>query len=98
MTASTTQQPPTAIRPAPFKSFRGRTYAAAVSPESARIMAKLGVGLLIIPQKPWREVEKELREYNTLYREINGTRRAAADLGRLDLQSTRAPSARARWR
>ena len=29
------RQPPTAIRPAPFKSFRGRTYAAAVSPESA---------------------------------------------------------------
>ncbi|HZY55169.1 MAG TPA: LLM class flavin-dependent oxidoreductase, partial [Reyranella sp.] len=67
------RQPATAIRPAPFKSFRGRTYAAAVSPESARIMARLGVGLLIIPQKPWREVEKELREYNTLYREINGT-------------------------
>jgi len=67
------KQPPTAIRPSPFRSFRGRTYAAAVSPESARIMARLGVGLLIIPQKPWREVEKELREYNTLYREINGT-------------------------
>jgi len=67
------QQPPMAIRPAPFKSFRGRTYAAAVSPESSRIMAKLGVGLLIIPQKPWREVEKELAEYNRLYREINGT-------------------------
>src|SRR4029079_10502320 len=67
------RQPRTAIRPAPFKSFRGRTYAAAVSPESARIMAKLGVGLLIIPQKPWREVEKELTEYNALYREINGT-------------------------
>src|SRR2546427_13022127 len=28
------QQPRAAIRPAPFKSFRGRTYAAAVSPES----------------------------------------------------------------
>ncbi|MDP2330391.1 MAG: LLM class flavin-dependent oxidoreductase [Reyranella sp.] len=67
------KQPPVAIRPAPFKSFRGRTYAAAVSPESARIMARLGVGLLLIPQKPWREVEKELAEYNTLYREINGT-------------------------
>src|SRR4029077_9567576 len=40
------KQPATAIRPAPYKSFRGRTYAAAVSPESARIMAKLGVGLL----------------------------------------------------
>ncbi len=45
------------IRPRPFKSFRGRTYAAAVSPESALILAKLGIGILIMPQKPgtrWR--------------------------------------------
>src|SRR5438552_1134497 len=32
-------QPRAAIRPAPFKSFRGRTYAAAVSPGYVRIMA-----------------------------------------------------------
>jgi alkanesulfonate monooxygenase SsuD/methylene tetrahydromethanopterin reductase-like flavin-dependent oxidoreductase (luciferase family) len=43
------KQPRVAIRPAPFKSFRGRTYAAAVSPESLPIMASLGVGILIIP-------------------------------------------------
>src|SRR3990172_8223288 len=49
-------QPRADIRPAPFKSFRGRTYAAAVSPESVKIMAELGVGILIIPQKPWPEV------------------------------------------
>jgi alkanesulfonate monooxygenase SsuD/methylene tetrahydromethanopterin reductase-like flavin-dependent oxidoreductase (luciferase family) len=67
------KQPRAAIRPAPFKSFRGRTYAAAVSPESARIMAELGVGLLIIPQKPWAEVAKELDAYRTIYREVNGT-------------------------
>ncbi|OLE37464.1 MAG: alkane 1-monooxygenase [Candidatus Rokubacteria bacterium 13_1_20CM_2_70_7] len=66
-------QPRVAIRPAPFKSFRGRTYAAAVSPESARIMADLGVGILIIPQKPWPEVAKELDAYRTIYREVNGT-------------------------
>lgn len=60
------------IRPAPFKSFKGRTYAAAVSPESARIMAKLGVGILIIPQKPWDDLRKELDEYRTIYREVNG--------------------------
>ena len=41
------------LRPRPFKSFRGRTYAAAVSPESSEIMARLGIGILIIPQKPW---------------------------------------------
>src|SRR5262250_2185233 len=65
-------QPRADIRPAPFKSFRGRTYAAAVSPESMKIMAELGVGILIIPQKPWPEVAKELTEYHTLYRQING--------------------------
>jgi alkanesulfonate monooxygenase SsuD/methylene tetrahydromethanopterin reductase-like flavin-dependent oxidoreductase (luciferase family) len=66
------KQPRAAIRPAPFKSFRGRTYAAAVSPESARIMAELGVGILIIPQKPWAEVAKELDDYRKLYRQVNG--------------------------
>src|SRR2546430_16092115 len=45
------RQPRAAMCPAPFKTFRGRTYAAAVSPESMPIMAKLGVGILVIPQK-----------------------------------------------
>jgi alkanesulfonate monooxygenase SsuD/methylene tetrahydromethanopterin reductase-like flavin-dependent oxidoreductase (luciferase family) len=61
------------IRPAPFKSFRGRSYAAAVSPESMPIMARLGVGLLIIPQKPWDQVEADLQTYNRTYREANHT-------------------------
>src|SRR5262245_1427362 len=60
------------IRPRPWKSFRGRTYAAAVSPESSQIMANLGVGLLIIPQKPWPTVVKELAEYRGAYRELVG--------------------------
>jgi alkanesulfonate monooxygenase SsuD/methylene tetrahydromethanopterin reductase-like flavin-dependent oxidoreductase (luciferase family) len=66
------KQPKAPIRPAPIKSFRGRTYAAAVSPESVRIMAELGVGILIIPQKPWAEVAKELDAYRSVYREVNG--------------------------
>lgn len=66
------RQPRTAIRPAPLRSFRGRTYAAAVSPESARIMAKLGVGLLIIAQKPWEKTIAELEFYREIYRELNG--------------------------
>jgi alkanesulfonate monooxygenase SsuD/methylene tetrahydromethanopterin reductase-like flavin-dependent oxidoreductase (luciferase family) len=61
------------LRPRPFKSFRGRTYAAAVSPESSIIMAKLGIGLLIIPQKPWDMVMKELSDYRRVYHEVNGT-------------------------
>lgn len=61
------------IRPRPHQTFKGRTYAAAVSPESSRIMAKLGIGILIIPQKDWAEVEKELNDYRKIYREENGT-------------------------
>jgi len=60
------------LRPRPFKSFRGRTYAAAVSPESSEIMARLGIGLLIIPQKPWDMVAQELNDYRTVYRDVNG--------------------------
>jgi alkanesulfonate monooxygenase SsuD/methylene tetrahydromethanopterin reductase-like flavin-dependent oxidoreductase (luciferase family) len=66
------KQPRAEIRPAPFKSFRGRTYAAAVSPDSLPIMARLGVGILIIPQKPWHEVAKELETYRGVYRQVNG--------------------------
>src|SRR5258707_7296378 len=66
------KQPRRDIRRKPFKSFKGRTYAAAVSPESARIMAKLGIGILIIPQKPWEAVAQELGEYRTIYKQVNG--------------------------
>lgn len=66
------QQPKVQIRPIPLKTFRGRTYAAAVSPESARIMAKLGVGLLVIAQKPWDKTLAELQMYRDIYREVNG--------------------------
>ena len=70
---SFTKQPRREIRPFPFRSFKGRTYAAAVSPESMPIMAKLGVGLLVIPQKPWEAVKKDFEVYHQVWREVNGT-------------------------
>ncbi len=66
------RQPRAAIRPRAARTFKGRSYAAAVSPESSEIMARLGVGLLIIPQKPWDHVAKELADYRVLFRCING--------------------------
>ena len=66
------RQPRAAIRPSPFRSFRGRTYVAAVSPESAPIVARFGLGVLIIPQKPWDTTVRELADYRRLYRETNG--------------------------
>jgi alkanesulfonate monooxygenase SsuD/methylene tetrahydromethanopterin reductase-like flavin-dependent oxidoreductase (luciferase family) len=66
------RQPRVDLRPRPERSFRGRTYAAAISPESAAIMARLGVGLLIIPQKPWSVVRDELARYRATFREATG--------------------------
>ena len=67
------KQPRVDVRPKPFKSFQGRTYAAAVSPESSLALAQLGLGMLIIPQKPWSEVEDELKAYREIFQEINGS-------------------------
>jgi len=75
------QQTKRALRPAPFKSFKGRTFAAAVSPESSEIMARLGIGLLIIPQKPWDMVVKELADYSALYRKVNNAEAPAPIVG-----------------
>jgi alkanesulfonate monooxygenase SsuD/methylene tetrahydromethanopterin reductase-like flavin-dependent oxidoreductase (luciferase family) len=69
------------IRPRPFKSFRDRTYAAAVSPESVEIMANLGVGILIIPQKPWEVVAAELDAYRDVFRRLNGREAPAPVVG-----------------
>jgi len=66
------RQPAREVRPFPFKSFKGRTYAAAVSPESMPIMAKLGVGLLVIPQKPWDAVKADFEVYHRVWKEVNG--------------------------
>jgi alkanesulfonate monooxygenase SsuD/methylene tetrahydromethanopterin reductase-like flavin-dependent oxidoreductase (luciferase family) len=65
------KQPRVEIRPQPLRSFKGRTFASAVSPESLEIMARMGVGLLVIAQKPWDAAEKELAEYRVRYRELN---------------------------
>ena len=67
------KQPKVDIRPKPYKSFHGRTYAAAVSPESSLALAQLGLGILIIPQKPWSEVANELKTYREIFQEVNGT-------------------------
>jgi alkanesulfonate monooxygenase SsuD/methylene tetrahydromethanopterin reductase-like flavin-dependent oxidoreductase (luciferase family) len=66
------RQPEVAIRPAPIASFRDRTYAASVSPQSLEIMCRLGVGLLIIAQKPWETTIAELTDYRRRFLEVNG--------------------------
>ena len=66
------RQPRVELHPAPFKSFKGRIYSATVSPESAEIMARLGTGVLVVPQKPWDDVQEETATYRTIYQEAIG--------------------------
>lgn len=67
------KQPRVELRPQPYKSYRGRVFASAVSPESVRLMASLDVGLMIIAQKPWDRVEDDLRDYRERFRAANGS-------------------------
>jgi alkanesulfonate monooxygenase SsuD/methylene tetrahydromethanopterin reductase-like flavin-dependent oxidoreductase (luciferase family) len=67
------KQPRAELRPRPFKSFKDRLYSATISPESAEIMARLGTGILIIPQKPWPQVKQECESYRTMYEDSIGT-------------------------
>ncbi|WP_082948982.1 LLM class flavin-dependent oxidoreductase [Mycobacterium sp. 1274756.6] len=66
------RQPRVELRPRPFAPFKGRTFASAISPKSIDLMAKLGIGLMVIAQKPWETVEEEMRMYRSRYRELNG--------------------------
>ena len=65
------QQPRIDIRPKPLATFRGRTFASAISPYSMELMARLKVGLMVIAQKPWETVEAELATYRERYVELN---------------------------
>ena len=66
------QQPEVTIRPQPYATYRHRTFASAISPASMDLMARLGVGLMVVAQKPWETVEAELAAYRDRFRELNG--------------------------
>jgi alkanesulfonate monooxygenase SsuD/methylene tetrahydromethanopterin reductase-like flavin-dependent oxidoreductase (luciferase family) len=58
------QIPEMSIRPQPLdKDLVNRMYGAIVSPETGDIMAKAGMGMLVIPQKPWEEHRKDYDAY-----------------------------------
>ena len=66
------QIPEMSIRPRPYADFRGRLYGAAISPESAEIMARLGIGVLAILQREWDATVAEIERYNGFYRGLVG--------------------------
>jgi alkanesulfonate monooxygenase SsuD/methylene tetrahydromethanopterin reductase-like flavin-dependent oxidoreductase (luciferase family) len=58
------------IRPAPYRTFEGRTYCAGMSPESIPFFAKLGAGVIMFPFKEWADVKGNLDRYQKAWREL----------------------------
>lgn len=63
------KQPRRDIRPAPFKTFEGRTFGAGLSPETMPILAKLGAAPMIFPLKSWEEVRETMDMYKVAWRD-----------------------------
>src|SRR5713101_429870 len=64
------KQPRRNIRPAPFKTFEGRTYGAGLSPETMPILARLGAGPMIFPYKSWQDTSDTLNTFKKSWREL----------------------------
>lgn len=62
--------PEITVRPRPSHSFEGRLFGAAVSPGSAEIVARMGLGMFIIPQRPWEESATDARMYADVRRSL----------------------------
>ena len=63
----------TAIRPRPERSFRDRTYAIGMSPDSVDAAADLGVRLVVFSQKPWAEQGEIYHGYAERFAKAHGT-------------------------
>jgi alkanesulfonate monooxygenase SsuD/methylene tetrahydromethanopterin reductase-like flavin-dependent oxidoreductase (luciferase family) len=65
------QIPEMSIRPRPFSHPERRLYGAAVSPDTAERMAKLGLGVLVaIPLYGWDAQAKDVERHNELTRQM----------------------------
>jgi len=67
------KQPRTEIRPAPGRSFKGRVYAVAMSPESAPITAELRARMMFFVQYPIEQHLPGIESYRAYFEKQHGT-------------------------
>lgn len=60
------------LRPTPTGSFKHRTWGSAISPESAAMMAELGAGMILIPQKRWEDHAKDVKNHAEHWQKLYG--------------------------
>jgi alkanesulfonate monooxygenase SsuD/methylene tetrahydromethanopterin reductase-like flavin-dependent oxidoreductase (luciferase family) len=75
-----TRQPRRELRPRPFRSFEGRIFGSAGSPESVRTVAELGIGVLVINPEPRDALGVDFPTYNAVWSEVHGQRPQPAPL------------------
>lgn len=61
-------QPPTPIRPAPERSFEGRTYAVASSDDSIEAAARLKAAMVMFADRSWSSRLPSIERWRSLYR------------------------------
>jgi len=64
-----TKQPRRELRPRPLRSFEGRIFGSAGSPESVRVVAELGIGVLIINPEPRPALGVDFDTYTQVWSE-----------------------------
>lgn len=65
-------QPRTPIRPAPSRTFKGRTYAVASSDDSLVAAARIGGAMVMFADKSWERRLPSIDTWRSLFREHNG--------------------------
>ena len=66
-------QPRTPIRPAPERSFEGRTYAVATSDDSIEAAARLKAAMVMFADRSWKGRLPAIERWRSLYRELHAT-------------------------
>ena len=61
----------TPIRPAPTRSFAGRTYAVATSEDSLEAAARLHAAMVLFADRRWKSRLPQIEKWRSLYREYN---------------------------
>jgi alkanesulfonate monooxygenase SsuD/methylene tetrahydromethanopterin reductase-like flavin-dependent oxidoreductase (luciferase family) len=65
-------QPRTPIRPAPSRSFEGRTYAVASSDDSLEAAARIGGAMVMFADRAWERRVPSIEKWRAHFREFNG--------------------------
>ena len=66
------QQAARDIRPAPMGPYLDRTFVTCQSPETAELIAKLGLGMMVFAISPWKSRAEDCRVYREAFREYQG--------------------------